>query len=62
MNVKKINNGGVRFHITREMIRNYRLMSPEARLEWLENACILSFQSLTSKRRSVWEKFRRGEI
>lgn len=54
--------GGVRFHITREMIREYRKMSPEARLAWLEDAAKLSCEGLTPVRRRIWEKFRKGEL
>lgn len=54
--------GGVRFHITREMIRAYRKMPPEMRLAWLEDASRLSHEALTPRRRRIWEKFRKGDI
>ncbi len=53
---------GVRFFITREMIREYRKLTPEMRLAWLQEATVLSYYGLTKKRRRIWEKIRSGEI
>ena len=53
---------GVRFHITREQIREYRAIPPEQRLKALEDQAMLSYLGLTPKRRAIWEKFRRGDI
>lgn len=55
-------NKGVKFVITREMIRDYLKIPPVMRLEWLQEATVLSYAGLTPKRRKIWQKFRRGEI
>ena len=62
MKEAKINNKGVRFFVTREIIQEYLRMPPDVRLAWLEEACIFSYQGLDAKRRHIWEKFRKGEI
>ncbi|MFH0800398.1 MAG: hypothetical protein V2A66_09505 [Pseudomonadota bacterium] len=54
--------GGVKSHITREMIREYRKMPPEMRLAWLDDAAKLSYEGLTPRRRRIWEQFRKGDI
>ena len=53
---------GVRFIITREMIREYRKLTPEMRLAWLQEATVLSYYGLTKERRRIWDKIRNGEI
>jgi len=53
---------GVRYFITREMIREYRRLTPEMRLAWLQEATVLSYYGLTKKRRRIWDKIRAGEI
>jgi hypothetical protein len=62
MNTNETCKCGVRFHITNEMIREYRKWPPEMKLEWLDSAVRLSLAGLTPKRRVAWEKFRKGEI
>ena len=53
---------GVRFVITREMIRDYLKRTPEERLAWLQEGVMLSYEALSPERLRVWQKFRRGEI
>lgn len=53
---------GVRFVITREMIREYLKLTAEERLAWLQEGIVLSYSAITPQRMRVWQKFRRGEI
>jgi hypothetical protein len=53
---------GVRFHITREMIREYHKLPLEERLRSLQEQIVLSYRLLTPERRRIWEKFRSGEL
>lgn len=60
--MKKQKAKGVRFHVTCEMIKEYRKWPAAARIAWLQQAILLSYYGLTKKRRRIWEKFRKGEI
>lgn len=60
--MKRTAKKGVRFVITREMIREYLKLTSEMRLAWLQEGIVLSYYALSKKRLRIWQKFRRGEI
>lgn len=53
---------GYSYVVTIEQIRAYRAVSPEQKLQWLQDANEFLAKALTGKRREIWQKFRRGEI
>lgn len=53
---------GIRFHISREMIREYLKLTPDERMRSLQEQIVFSYYALTPERRKIWEKFRRGEL
>jgi len=53
---------GYSYVVTIEQIRAYRAVSPEQKLQWLQDANEFLAKALTGRRREIWQKFRRGEI
>lgn len=53
---------GFAHHHTDEQLREYRKLSPEQKLEWLQAAWQMTVDFLPKAKRERWLKMRRGEI
>ena len=59
-NVDSLN--GFYYVLEDEVIREYMKMSPQVRLQWLEDAYNFFMTVKDSRIKESWQKFRRGEI
>lgn len=53
---------GFSYYLEDEKLLEYLRLSPEMRLEWLEEINGFNRKALTGRRREIFEKFRKGEI
>lgn len=53
---------GYSYYLEDEKIIDYLSLSPQMRLEWLEEIDSFNRKALRGIRRKIWEKFRRGEV
>ena len=62
MKKNKKGKGGFYYYVTDEQIQEHRKLSLEQKLEWLKAANLISYLTLRSRRKSIWEAFREGSI
>ena len=60
--IKKATHGGYSYAVTKEQIKKWQAVSPEMRLEWLEEINRFLYEAQSPKTREIWQKFRRGDI
>jgi len=54
--------GGFSYTLTDQQIREYLKLSPQTRLEWLEEANRFLYNASDEKTREIRRRFRTGEI
>ncbi|OGP33635.1 MAG: hypothetical protein A2X88_05520 [Deltaproteobacteria bacterium GWC2_65_14] len=54
--------GGYRYYVSDERIREWEKVPVEERLRWLEEANEFLYSVQDPQTREVWEAFRRGEL
>lgn len=53
---------GFRYRVTKKTILNYLKLTPEQRLEWLEEINKFLYTFMPKRNREIMQKFRAGEI
>ncbi|MEM2282667.1 MAG: hypothetical protein QXH26_03870 [Candidatus Hadarchaeales archaeon] len=53
---------GFRYRVTKKTILNYLKLTPEQRLEWLEEINTFLYTFMPKQNREIMQKFRAGEI
>lgn len=54
--------GGFAYRVTDAQIRRWQSLSPEVKLQWLEDANRLLWLALSPQTKAIRDRFRRGEL